>query len=284
MAECARDQPTSRPSDNPVRRARRSETPGWHRYAEGGCTIPLILLPAWLSSCESLGRVVQTYSGSVLHSFGYDQGVMGGVNTSPDYVTTMGLGYATWASLRLLSPSCRSHLMRAGTPAHLKDMLQRSRSLPSKEALSAYTISEHFLDHLWEALLVTGKLCLCVYRCFYRLRPQRIGRKRSMMLAAAWVCVGAALQCSAQNAAWMLCARLVNGIGTGCLNAVVPVWSAEVATHTSRGAFIASEFTLNIFGVVIAYWLEFGLGFVGDGNTQVRWRVSKAGLTLRFLG
>lgn len=72
----------------------------------------------------------------------------------------------------------------------------------------------------------------------------------------------------------MLCARVVNGIGTGCLNAVVPVWSAEVATHTSRGAFIASEFTLNIFGVVVAYWMEFGLGFVGDGNTQIRWRVS----------
>jgi len=70
----------------------------------------------------------------------------------------------------------------------------------------------------------------------------------------------------------MLCARVINGIGTGFLNAIVPVWSAEVATHTSRGAFIASEFTLNIFGVVVAYWLEFGLGFVGDGNTQIRWR------------
>lgn len=71
----------------------------------------------------------------------------------------------------------------------------------------------------------------------------------------------------------MLCARVVNGIGTGCLNAVVPVWSAEVATHTSRGAFIASEFTLNIFGVVVAYWMEFGLGFVGDGRSRFRWRV-----------
>lgn len=29
------------------------------------------------------------------------------------------------------------------------------------------------------------------------------------------------------------------------------------------------EFTLNIFGVVVAYWLEFGMGFVGDGNTEV---------------
>ena len=73
----------------------------------------------------------------------------------------------------------------------------------------------------------------------------------------------------------MCCARIINGIGTGYLNAIVPVWSAEVATHTSRGAFIASEFTLNIFGVVVAYWLEFGLGFVGDGTSQVRWRVRK---------
>ena len=54
----------------------------------------------------------------------------------------------------------------------------------------------------------------------------------------------------------------------------MPVWSAEVASHTSRGAFIAMEFTLNIFGVVLAYWIEFGLSYVDEGNSQVRWRVS----------
>ena len=80
----------------------------------------------------------------------------------------------------------------------------------------------------------------------------------------------------------MCCARIINGIGTGYLNAIVPVWSAEVATHTSRGAFIASEFTLNIFGVVVAYWLEFGLGFIGDGTSQVRWRVRNTELVSKF--
>ncbi len=29
-------------------------------------------------------------------SFGYDQGMMGGVNTSPHYVDTMDLGYSTY--------------------------------------------------------------------------------------------------------------------------------------------------------------------------------------------
>lgn len=31
-----------------------------------------------------------------LPSFGYDQGMMGGVNTSPDYVQTMKLGFSTY--------------------------------------------------------------------------------------------------------------------------------------------------------------------------------------------
>jgi hypothetical protein len=55
---------------------------------------------------------------------------------------------------------------------------------------------------------------------------------------------------------WLSTARLINGWGTGILNAIVPVWATETAEHTSRGQFIAIEFTLNIFGVVVAYWME----------------------------
>jgi hypothetical protein len=53
-----------------------------------------------------------------------------------------------------------------------------------------------------------------------------------------------------------LTARVLNGIGTGVLNAITPVWATETAAHTSRGQFVAMEFTLNIFGVVVAYWLQ----------------------------
>ncbi len=51
-------------------------------------------------------------------------------------------------------------------------------------------------------------------------------------------------------------ARLINGFGTGILNAIVPVWVTESVPHTGRGQFIAIEFTLNIFGVAVTYWLE----------------------------
>lgn len=52
-------------------------------------------------------------------------------------------------------------------------------------------------------------------------------------------------------------------------NAVVPVWSAETSHHTSRGMMIAMDFTLNIFGVVVAYWIAYGLSFTDGG---FRWR------------
>jgi sugar porter (SP) family MFS transporter len=100
----------------------------------------------------------------------------------------------------------------------------------------------------------------------------RYGRIKTIFLGAAVGVVGASLQCSAMNAAWMICARLINGWGTGILNAIIPVWATETAEHKSRGQFIAIEFTLNILGVVIAYWLEYGCSFYGDGTSSFIWR------------
>ncbi|KAI0698285.1 general substrate transporter [Cytidiella melzeri] len=175
-------------------------------------------------------------AGLAIFFFGYDQGVMGGVNTSPDYVRTMKLGFSTYEG---------------------------------PEEGYVVTITEPTRQGGIVSIYYFGTLIGCLIG---GVAGDKIGRLKSMVLGCLWVLIGAALQCSAQNIAWMCCARVINGIGTGILNAIVPVWSAEVATHTSRGAFIASEFTLNIFGVVIAYWMEFGLGFVGDGTSQIRWR------------
>ncbi|KAK4551623.1 hypothetical protein LTR86_011047 [Recurvomyces mirabilis] len=100
----------------------------------------------------------------------------------------------------------------------------------------------------------------------------RYGRIATIGIASVWAIVGAILQCSAQNANWMFCARVFNGIGTGILNAITPVWATETASHTSRGAFVSIEFTLNIFGVVVAYWIEYGTSFYGDGTSSFIWR------------
>ncbi|KAH9898978.1 general substrate transporter [Xylariomycetidae sp. FL2044] len=164
--------------------------------------------------------------------FGYDQGMMGGVNNAKDYIDLMGFGYVDPATEE---PIVTDSLLQGGI------------------------VSVYYL----------GTLVGCLMGGWI---GDRIGRVKTIAVGAAWAIVGACLQCSAMNHDWMICARAVNGIGTGILNAIVPVWATETAEHTSRGQFIAIEFTLNILGVVVAYWLEFGLSFIDDGNSAIRWR------------
>lgn len=57
----------------------------------------------------------------------------------------------------------------------------------------------------------------------------RFGRINSLASGAAWGILGAVLQCTAMNPTWMIVSRLINGIGTGILNATVPVYGSELA-------------------------------------------------------
>ncbi|KAI9263052.1 general substrate transporter [Sporodiniella umbellata] len=167
---------------------------------------------------EQLVLMINLAAGLSIFFFGYDQGVMGGVNVSPDYIRVMGL--------------------------------------ESNEALLGGVVAVYYAGTLIGALM-GGWI------------GDRIGRIKTVVLGAMIGIFGACLQTSAQNIAWMICSRIITGVGTGHLNAIVPVWSAETSHHTSRGKMIAMEFTLNIFGVVVAYWLAYGLSFT---EGAFRWR------------
>lgn len=119
------------------------------------------------------------------------------------------------------------------------------------------------------AIFYLGTLVGCFLGASF---SDRFGRIKAFAFGAVWGIIGATLQCTAQNPSWMLVSRLVNGIGTGVLNATVPVYGSELADYESRGKFIAIEFTLNIFGVVVAYWLGFGLSFINGGRSEFQWR------------
>lgn len=163
--------------------------------------------------------------------FGYDQGMMGGVNTAYDYYTLMGFG----------------HRGPDGGVVVTNSLLQGG------------IVSVYYLG-TFVGCLVGGSI------------GDRFGRIKTIFIGALVAVIGASLQTSAMNHKWMICARLVNGWGTGILNAIVPVWATETAEHKSRGQYIAIEFTLNICGVVIAYWIEYGCSFYGDGTSSFIWR------------
>ena len=70
----------------------------------------------------------------------------------------------------------------------------------------------------------------------------RCGRIKAVVFGSLWALLGAVLQASAMNITWMCCARVIAGVGVGSIDCVVPVWSAEVSSHSARGAFLAIEF------------------------------------------
>ncbi|KAI4200777.1 MAG: hypothetical protein LQ350_003685 [Teloschistes chrysophthalmus] len=178
---------------------------------------------------------INCVAGLAIFFFGYDQGMMGSVNVSIDYgVNRMGFG--------IIDPDADVAQVKV-----------------NNALLQGGIVSVYYL----------GTLVGCLLGGWI---GEKVGRIKVMALGAIWGVIGASLQTSAMNPSWMICARLVNGIGTGMLNVIVPVWATETASHTSRGQFVAIEFTLNIFGVVVAYWLGFGCSFVGGGKSPFVWR------------
>jgi len=68
-------------------------------------------------------------------------------------------------------------------------------------------------------------------------------------------------------------ARVVTGLGTGALTSSTPVYTAEVSSAGHRGDFLGYVFIANHLGISVTYWLDFGLSFVDNSNSAVRWRL-----------
>lgn len=181
--------------------------------------------------------VINAVCCTAIFFFGYDQGMMSGVNNTPDYVELMNIG------TKVPPDHQNSHYT-----VHV-----------TNQARLGGIVAVYYLGTLFGGILAAWL-------------SEKYGRINGVRMACAWVLVGAALQASAQNMNWMICSRTITGLGTGSLNAAIPVYSAETADYDVRGTSIAVEFFLNIAGVVVAYWIEYGLSYVDQGDSSVRWR------------
>ncbi|KAK4495992.1 hypothetical protein PRZ48_013260 [Zasmidium cellare] len=100
----------------------------------------------------------------------------------------------------------------------------------------------------------------------------RIGRINGLFIGALFALIGGALQAATQSASFILVARVVTGLGTGALTGITPVLIAEVSNATHRGGMLGYVFIANYLGISIAYWLSFGLAFINNGYSDIRWR------------
>ncbi|KAI1623431.1 putative MFS sugar transporter [Exophiala viscosa] len=78
--------------------------------------------------------------------------------------------------------------------------------------------------------------------------------------------VGAALQTSAKSTPHMMIGRYITGIGTGIETSTVPMYQAELCEASKRGRLLCSEVFFVAFGIVVAYFFNYGMAYVGKEN------------------
>ncbi|KAF7540126.1 hypothetical protein G7054_g1594 [Neopestalotiopsis clavispora] len=101
----------------------------------------------------------------------------------------------------------------------------------------------------------------------------KLGRRRTIWLAMGIVIIGAILQASAFTVPALVIGRIITGVGTGLKTSTVPMYQAELCEAKSRGRLVSAEVLFVGVGIVLAYWLDFGLSFVGG---SIAWRLPLA--------
>lgn len=89
--------------------------------------------------------------------------------------------------------------------------------------------------------------------------------------------LGAGLVAASQNSNMFICARVIAGIGIGFINAIIPPWVTELSQTHNRGSTFLLVFVANYVGIVIAYWINYGVRTKG---IEFRWRFLLAFMTV----
>ncbi len=95
----------------------------------------------------------------------------------------------------------------------------------------------------------------------------RLGRKAAMVIIAAGFTVFAILQGAAQDIVWLDVTRFLLGISIGISTVAAPVFIAESAPVTIRGALIVGYQVATVVGIMLAYFIDYALA--GSGS----WRL-----------
>ncbi|KAK5462759.1 hypothetical protein LTS15_002471 [Exophiala xenobiotica] len=108
----------------------------------------------------------------------------------------------------------------------------------------------------------------------------KLGRKKGVWIGSVFCILGSALMAGSTNSNMFICARIIAGIGIGFINAIIPPWVNELSQAHDRGSTFSLVFVANFAGIVIAYWLNFGLRTSGEA---FRWRFPLAFMAIPMI-
>ncbi|KAL4883236.1 general substrate transporter [Aspergillus karnatakaensis] len=137
--------------------------------------------------------------------------------------------------------------------------------------------NEHFLrtfgypDTASQGQIVATYDIGCIIGCLVSMYyGDKLGRRRCILTGCCILIVGAILQTAAYSLAPMIVGRIVAGVGNGMNTIACPVLQSETARAHERGKLIVLQLVLNIFGIVISNWMNFGFTYLP--NTAISWR------------
>ncbi|GAQ04212.1 sugar transporter STL1 [Aspergillus lentulus] len=102
------------------------------------------------------------------------------------------------------------------------------------------------------------------------MTTDRLGFQKSMWFSMVYVVVGGTVQTCSYSLTQLLISRFVNGIGTGIMSTLVPVYQAELCEARKRGKFVCSLPLAVGVGIVLAYWFDYGMTYV---TGSISWRL-----------
>ena len=108
----------------------------------------------------------------------------------------------------------------------------------------------------------------------------RVGRKRTIMLAAVVVIAGVIAAAFAPSYGTLTAFRGVIGLGVGLSSATVPTYLSELAPARLRGALSALNQIFIVLGIFIAFIVSYVLRTTGDWRAMIAWALLPAGILL----
>jgi sugar porter (SP) family MFS transporter len=109
----------------------------------------------------------------------------------------------------------------------------------------------------------------------------RYGRKAAMVMIAVGFTVFAILQGAAQDIAWLDVTRFFLGVSIGISTVAAPVFIAESAPVTIRGALIVGYQVATVVGIMVAYFADYALA--GSGSWRIMLGLSAVASALVLL-
>ncbi|RYG06415.1 MAG: MFS transporter [Chitinophagaceae bacterium] len=128
----------------------------------------------------------------------------------------------------------------------------------------------------------TASLALgCMAGCIYAGRvSEKLGRKRSLMIAALVFTISSLLMAAASSISFFIAARFCAGFAVGMASLLSPMYIAEIAPAAIRGRMVSLNQLAVVIGILVTNIVNYYLGSHGDDSW--RWMFG-AGAVPSFL-